>query len=92
MKTRKRKINESIKDIVLSEYKKGNIVINTHEGLMTTKLTEIIEQPADGLLYDLNRDEATILTFINDRKWINDYACMAVIRELKKQIEILKDK
>ena len=90
METRKRKINELIKDVVLDEYKKGNIVVNTHEGLMTAKLTEIIEQPADGLLYDLNRDEATILTFINDRKWINDYACMAVIRELKKQLDQVK--
>jgi len=87
MKVRHRKINESIKNIVLSEYKKGNIVVNTHEGLMMAKLTEVINQPAEGLLYDLNRDEMTILTFIDDPKWINDYACMAVIRKLKKQLD-----
>ena len=55
------------------------------------KLKEIIKQPTEGLLYDLNRNEAIILTLIDDLKWVNDYACMAVICELKKQLE-LKDK
>ena len=78
---------KEIKNIILEEYKKGNIVVSTSEGIMTTSLKVIINQPTEGLLYDLNRDEATILTLINDPKWINDYACMAVIRELKKQLK-----
>ena len=79
-----------LRDFVLSEQRKGNIVIATIEGLMTAPLKEIVEQPAIGLLYDLNRDAATILTFINDVKWINDYACMQVICELKDRIESLQ--
>ena len=77
---------EKLKQKILKEYKKGNIVVSTSEGIMMTSLKEIIKQPTEGLLYDLNRDEITILTFIDDPKWINDYACMAVIRELKKQL------
>jgi len=74
---------EEIKKFILDEYKKGNVVIYDHEGLKTMSLDEIIKQPADGLLYDLNRNEAVILTFIDDPKWINDYACAQVIRKLK---------
>lgn len=77
----------SIKDLILNEYKKGNIVVSTHEGLQIASLKEVIKQPIDGLLYDLNRSEEVILTFINDIKWINDYASTQVIRELKKQLE-----
>jgi hypothetical protein len=49
----------------------------------------IFHQPTDGLLYDLNRDEATVLILIDDPKWINDYAVCKVIRTLKKRIDEL---
>ena len=77
-----------LKNIIIKEYKKGNIVVSTVDGLKIAPLKEIIKQPTSGLLYDLNRDEATILTLIDDPKWVNDYACMMVIRELKKQVEL----
>ncbi len=83
---------EELKNMIIEEYKKGNIVVSGIDGIVTASLKDIINQPTEGLLYDLNRDEATILTLINDPKWINDYACMAVIRELKKQLEHQKDK
>lgn len=91
--------NTKIKDLVLEEAKKGNITVFTHEGLMMAPLKEVIKQPVDGLLYDLNRNEVVILTFIEDPKWINDYASTQVIRELKSQLgesrtrvlQILKD-
>ena len=79
-----------LKDKILEEYKNGNVVIATPEGLQGTKLSEFIKQPTDGLLYDLNRNEAVILTFIYDPKWVNDYAVCQVIRELKSKIEILE--
>ena len=81
-----------IKDLILTEYEKGNIVVSTHEGLQVAKLSEIIEQETSGLLYDLNRDAGTILTFIEDPKWVNDYACMKVIVALKEKIKILDAK
>jgi hypothetical protein len=41
-------------------------------------------------IYDLNRDEATVLILIDDPKWINDYAVCKVIRTLKKRIDELE--
>ncbi len=86
---KKEEIAEKIKEIVLEEHKKGNIVVATFDGLQYMKLADFVEQPAEGLLYDLNRTESVILTFIKDPKWVNDYAVATVIRELKNKIDIL---
>ena len=80
-----------LKDKILSEYENGNVVIATSEGLQGTKLSEFIKQPVDGLLYDLNRSEMVVLTFIDDPKWVNDFAVCKVIRALKDRIEDLED-
>ena len=82
---------ESIKDKILKEYKKGNIVVAGIDGLQGMPIKEFIKQPVEGMLYDLNRDPATILTLINDPKWVNDYAVMTVIIELKKRIKELEE-
>lgn len=81
---------ETIKDKILEEYKKGNIVVSGFEGLQIMKLEDIIKQPAEGILYDLNRIESVVLTFLPDPKWVNDYASSQVIRQLKKRIEELE--
>jgi len=83
---------KTIKEIVLEEYRKGNIVIHDYEGLKSMKLKEFIDNSIDEILYDLNRDEATILTFIDDPKWINDYAATKVICALKDKINELENK
>ena len=83
---------EGIKDKILEEYNKGNVVISNFEGLQVANLSELIKQPTEGILYDINRDEMTILTFISDPKWVNDYASTKVIRALKNKIEDLEDK
>ena len=81
-----------LRNKILSEYEKGNIVIATIEGLQGMKLSDFIDQPVDGMLYDLNRDEATVLTLINSPKWVNDYAVCKVIRALKDKIDELNKK
>jgi len=81
----------NLKDRILFEAERGNVVINTIEGLAVVPLDKIIEQPTEGLLYDLNRDRATILTFVNDEKWINDFAVALVIEKLKTIIEEYKN-
>ena len=81
---------ESIKELILEEAKNGFLVIAGFEGLQKAKLSEIVKQPGEGLLYDLNRDPVTILTFINDPKWVNDYASMQVIRLLHNKVEELE--
>lgn len=81
---------KDIKEIVLEEEQKGNIVIADIEGLHKIPLIEFITQPSDGILYDLNRNETTVLTFLSDPKWINDYAVAKVIRALKSKVENLE--
>lgn len=79
-----------IKVFVDKEYAKGNIVFSTAEGLETSNLKMFINQPTDGILYDLNRLEEVIYIYIDDPKWVNDFAVCKVIRELKARIEYLE--
>ena len=69
-----KEIIESIRDKVLAEWDKGNLVYADIEGLKSIKLEEFIKQPLEGMLYDINRNTATILTFLEDPKWVNDFA------------------
>jgi len=79
------KTMEDFKQLVLQKEKEGKVVIITWDGLMFLDLEKIIKQPTEGLLYDLNRDKATVLTFINETpaRWVNDYAVGLVIARLK---------
>ena len=72
---------EEIKDKILEEYKKGNVVFAGIEGLLVMPIKDFIKQPTEGILYDLNRSEAVVLTFLPDPKWVNDYAVAKVIAE-----------
>jgi len=74
---------ERFKDAVLEREKEGKIVIMTWDGVKEVNIDDVIKQPTEGLLYDLNRDKVTILSYIEDPKWVNDYACMLVIKKLK---------
>ena len=82
---------KSIKDKILKEYKKGNIVVAGIDGLQGMPIKEFIKQPVEGMLYDLNRDEVTVLTLIDNPKWVNDYAVSKVIVALKKRIKELEE-
>lgn len=75
-----------------NEFKKGNVVLLTMEGgAVTTPIKNLIDQPVDGLLYDLNRLEEVALTLLpHNVKAVNDFATAKVIRELYKQNEELK--
>jgi hypothetical protein len=74
---------KELKERILKERELGNIV---HWGLpgelVTTKLDDFIQQSAEGILYDLNRLEEISLTFLNDPRWVNDFATATVIRRL----------
>lgn len=72
-----------LKDYVLKKKKEGKIVFRTFEGFGEANLEDFLAQPAEGILYDLNRDGATVLTFLDDPKWTNDFAVGLVITELK---------
>lgn len=87
METNKTEGSPNIKDVVLAEYQKGNIVVAGVDGLQVMNLKEFIKQPAAGMLYDLNRNEMVVLTFIDDPKWVNDYAVCKTIQALKAELE-----
>ncbi len=70
---------ETIRDKVLSEWDKGNLVFADVEGLKSIKFEDFIKQPIEGMLYDINRDTATILSSIDSPKWVNDFALIKVL-------------
>lgn len=67
----------------------GKVVFMTAFGMMSLPIDRLCRQCADGLLYDLNRDEATTLTLgkNGDERWINDYAVAKVIRYLMEELD-----
>lgn len=75
-------MNEETKELILQKAKEGKVVFATFEGLMSADLNDFIKQPADGILYDLNRLPEVVMTFINDPKWVNDFAVQLVIKKL----------
>jgi hypothetical protein len=86
------KTKEEWVDFIVEKGRQGTLVVSTIDGLAEVSIKDIINQPIDGLLYDLNRSPEVILTFIEDVKWINDYASMLVIKELKKQLDEARSK
>ena len=93
METKEKEMFESIRDKVLAECDKGNLVYADIEGLKSIKFEDFIKQPLEGMLYDINRNAATILTFIEDPKWVNDFALTKLLEyyynKCKEQEKIL---
>lgn len=81
---------EDFKQMILTKEAEGKAVYFTSEGLAESKVEDLVKQPVDGILYDINRDRATILTLFREQKWVNDFACMLVIRELYRQLQEAK--
>ena len=69
-----KEIIESIRDKVLAEWDKGNLVYADVDGLKSIKFDDFIKQPLEGMLYDINRCLPVIVTYIEDQKWVNDFA------------------
>ena len=65
---------KTFRNKLLEDWNNGNLVYVDIEGLKSVKFDAFIKQPLDGMLYDINRDAATILTFVDDPKWVNDFA------------------
>ena len=78
-------------EYIQEKEKEGMVSFMTFEGLASCNLEDFVKQPADGMLYDLNRDKVTVLTASPELRWINDYAVAVVINylmsdEYKKEI------
>lgn len=66
----------------LQAFDDGNIVFDTEEGLFYSPIEEFVKQPLEGMLYDLNRNEATLRTEARESKdwrWVNDMAMMKLL-------------
>lgn len=75
---------------IREEAKKGRIVFRSIDGLHRIDENEFIKQDADGILYDLNRDEVTTATGFDEYRGVNDYAVARTIRALRKRIDELE--
>jgi hypothetical protein len=80
--------------LIQNEEKNGNIVFASDGGIMSVSIAEFIKQPAEGILYDLNRDPVTTITMADSnsvmgQRWVNDYAVAGVIKALKAEIDRL---
>ena len=69
--------------------RQGKVTFMTMCGPMTMPMENFCRQSADGLLFDLNRDEATIVALGAEgyERWVNDYATAKVIRYLVGELE-----
>lgn len=74
---------QELKDLILQKAEEDKVVFRAMDSLMEADIEEFIKQPTEGLLYDLNRDRATVMSWIDDPKWINDFAVCLVIEKLK---------
>lgn len=76
--------------------KKGVIFFMTCDGIRSMNIDDFMSQTADGILYDLNRDEATTKTLAKDgtlgMRWVNDLAVAYVIKALKSKLDRYKEK
>lgn len=85
--------NKDPRDFVLEMEKQGKVVIHDVTGICVATLDEIIKQPTDGLLYDLNRDFLSTLALYNvNERWVNDYAIALVVKKLKEELDKYKEK
>lgn len=67
-----------------------NVVpLATEEGIIECYIENLIQQPIEGLLYDLNRDMATNYTRLanNDVRAVNDIAIAKILTWLLKERE-----
>lgn len=81
-------------DFILAKKKEGKAVYYiSPDELATLELEELCSQSADRILYDLNRDEASILAFASEDNpyWVNNFATAQVIRNLKRKVEDLEE-
>lgn len=89
--------SEDILGKIMEAQKDGKVCFATCDGIMTQDVYKFLEQPVDGILYDLNRDKATTITLARSadsfigRRWINDLAVAFVIRKLKEELDKYKN-
>jgi hypothetical protein len=85
--------DESLINKIVENGNAGKVTYMTEGGIRECDLGQFIDQFGEGILYDLNRDRATILALARNSKtirWINDYAAALVIEALADKVEKYK--
>lgn len=83
---------EELKNLIMDELDKGYIVYDTIEGLHKQKIEDFVKQPIEGQLYDINRDMATCLAFIDEPMGVNNFASNVLIRYYYDRCKELEEK
>lgn len=83
---------KSLKEIVLEAEKENRVVYMTIDGPRSVDLDKFVSQPIEGLLYDLNKDRITCLSWLDYpqmcKAWVNNFCAMKVITKLKERLEV----
>ena len=84
---------EELKDLILAKKREGKIVFYSIGGLMEAKMEDIIQQSAEGLLWDLNRDITTLLHRASEDNpcWVNDMALSVITEFLVNKVNEITD-
>lgn len=89
---------EEMRDITKKCLEEKKIPFMNNEGIFVTDYEKFIKQGVDGMMYDLNRDYATIYTLYGQRT-MNDLGMVILVthllnerNELKKELDELKSK
>jgi hypothetical protein len=83
---------EALKKEIFDSAKEGYLVLKTPFGFCKVPINEFIKQSVDGILYDLNRLPEVVSTFLDDPKWVNDYAVALTIKALREKVDELEQK
>jgi len=75
---------QDIFDMQRKAFENGKVLYNTCEGLMQIGIEDLVSQDIDGLLYDLNRDAATVLIIFDEQRLMNELATINVLKYLHK--------
>ena len=90
-KTAQEEAREELQQLVLNARREGKVIFFALENeLYSAPVTEFIKQPAEGILWDLNRCEVVTLSRQDDQRWVNDFAVAVTITALKKRIAELE--
>lgn len=84
--------NTELLDKILKLQKEDKVAFMTIDGLVSADINNIIQQPAEGLLYDLNRDTASLMNLAKEgknKRWINDMALAFVVTKLVEKCNAL---
>lgn len=84
--------NTELLDKILKLQKEDKIAFMTIDGLVSADINKIIQQPVEGLLYDLNRDTASLMSLAKEgknKRWINDMALAYVVTKLVEKCNAL---